>query len=86
MPNIIRDGGTFSASPYKDEAMAFAKTKQVVPEFHQVFLRGIGCNWLVCMACLLAMQAKDLSSKVVAMWFPIFGFVSRPSSYFYFMY
>lgn len=54
----------------------FAAKKQVTPDFHQVFLRGIGCNWLVCSAVMLALQAKDLSSKAVAMWFPIFGFVA----------
>jgi formate/nitrite transporter FocA (FNT family) len=70
------DGGIFSASPYKDEAIAYAIKKQVTPEWHQVFLRGIGCNWLVCLAAMLALQAKDLASKVVAMWFPIFGFVA----------
>lgn len=24
--------------------------KAVDPEWHQIFLRGIGCNWLVCIA------------------------------------
>jgi formate/nitrite transporter FocA (FNT family) len=70
------DGGVFSAAPYKDEAIAYAIKKQVTPEWHQIFLRGIGCNWLVCLAAMLALQAKDLASKVVAMWFPIFGFVA----------
>jgi formate/nitrite transporter FocA (FNT family) len=50
--------------------------KQVTPAFHQIFLRGIGCNWLVCLACYLAMQAKDVNSKIVAMWWPIFAFVA----------
>lgn len=50
--------------------------KQVIPQFHQIFLRGIGCNWLVCIACYLGMQAKDLNSKIVAMWWPIFAFAA----------
>lgn len=47
-----------------------------MPTFLQIFLRAIGCNWLVCLGCFLAIQAKDLSSKISAMWWPIFAFVS----------
>jgi formate/nitrite transporter FocA (FNT family) len=56
--------------------IAYVTKKQVTPAFHQIFLRGIGCNWLVCLACYLAMQAKDVNSKIVAMWWPIFAFVN----------
>ena len=52
------------------------RKKAADPEWHQIFLRGIGCNWLVCLACFLGVQAKDLSSKVVGLWLPIFAFVS----------
>lgn len=27
-----------------------ASTKAITPEWYQIFLRGIGCNWLVCIA------------------------------------
>jgi hypothetical protein len=40
---ITIDGGTFETGAYKDEALAFAKTKAVVPEWHQIFLKGILC-------------------------------------------
>lgn len=43
---------------------------------HQIFLRGIGCNWLVCLSCYLGLQAKDFQSKIIGMWCPIFTFVS----------
>ena len=39
-----------------------------------IFLRGIGANWLVCLACFLAMMARELFSKVVAIWWPTFAF------------
>jgi hypothetical protein len=70
------DGGVFDHSPYRDQAIANAKQKQVDLQFHQIFLRAIGCNWLVCLACYLGLQAKDLTSKVVGMWWPIFAFVT----------
>ncbi|KAH2431384.1 hypothetical protein KXW64_006350 [Aspergillus fumigatus] len=41
-----------------------------------IFLRRIGCNWLVCLACFLGVQGRDLASKVVGIWFPTFAFVS----------
>ena len=35
------------------------------------FLRGIGCNFLVALAMFLASSAKDLISKIFAIWIPI---------------
>ncbi|HCJ06789.1 MAG TPA: FdhC protein [Lachnospiraceae bacterium] len=36
---------------------------------------GILCNFLVCMAILMAESAKDVIGKIFATWFPIFAFV-----------
>jgi len=69
-------GGTFDTGAYLKEAMAFAVTKQVTPQWHQIFLRAIGANWLVCIACYLGMQGKELASKILGIWFPITAFVS----------
>jgi formate/nitrite transporter FocA (FNT family) len=41
---LIGYGGTFETEVYKDEALAYAKTKAVTPEWHQIFLRGIICT------------------------------------------
>ena len=41
-----------------------------------IFLRGIGGNWLVSMGCYFALQCRDLSLKLMGIWWPIFGFVS----------
>lgn len=69
-------GGIFDGAAYKAEAIAFATTKQVTPMWHQIFLRGIGANWLVCLACYLGMSGRDYISKVVGIWWPTFAFVS----------
>ncbi|KAE9371573.1 hypothetical protein N431DRAFT_410451 [Stipitochalara longipes BDJ] len=71
----ISDGGTFETGAYKDEALAFAKTKCVTPEWHQIFLKGILCNWLVCMAVFLALSSREVISKIVSIWFPVMCFV-----------
>lgn len=41
-----------------------------------IFLRGIGCNWLVCLGCFFGLQGRDLASKIMGIWWPIFAFVS----------
>jgi len=44
--------------------------------FGKIFLRGIGCNWLVCMAVFLQTMAQDMSGKYVGIIFPISTFVA----------
>ncbi|KAB8297636.1 hypothetical protein EYC80_001444 [Monilinia laxa] len=68
-------GGTFESGAFKDEALAFAKTKAVTPQWHQIFLKGILCNWLVCMAVFLAISSREVISKIIAIWFPVMCFV-----------
>jgi len=41
-----------------------------------IFLRGIGCNWLVCMAVFLCTMAQDMTGKYVGIFFPISTFVA----------
>lgn len=68
-------GGVFDTDPYRAETISFATKKQITPMWHQIFLRGIGCNWLVCLACFLGMQGRNLTDKLVGIWWPIFAFV-----------
>lgn len=73
---IFGYGGVFDTDPFLTAVQNFVHKKQAIPTFHQVFLRAIGCNWLVCLACYLGMQGRDLASKVIGLWWPIFAFVS----------
>ncbi|KAL2827811.1 Formate/nitrite transporter [Aspergillus cavernicola] len=73
---IFGYGEVFSADPFRSAVISFATKKQVTPEFHSIFLRGIGCNWLVCLACFLALQGRDMASKIIGIWLPIYAFVS----------
>jgi formate/nitrite transporter len=54
-------------------AVAVAKTSL---SFKTALVRGVLCNWLVCMAVWMASMAKDLPGKIVAIWFPISAFVA----------
>jgi len=42
----------------------------------EAFYRGIGCNWLVCLAVWLAFAAKDVVGKIFGIFFPIMAFVA----------
>jgi formate/nitrite transporter len=42
----------------------------------QIFLRAVGCNWLVCLAVWMALGAEDIGGKVLAIFFPIMAFVA----------
>ncbi|CAP74145.1 hypothetical protein E8E15_010391 [Penicillium rubens] len=73
---IFGYGNAFSAEPFRSAVISFAIKKQVTPDFHMIFLRGIGCNWLVCLACFFGIQGRDLASKIIGIWLPTFAFVS----------
>ena len=40
------------------------------------FFRAVGCNWLVCLAVMMAIAAKDIGGKVLVIFFPIMAFVT----------
>lgn len=42
----------------------------------QIFLRGVGCNWLVCLAVWMAIGAQDIGGKILAIFFPVMAFVA----------
>jgi formate/nitrite transporter len=42
----------------------------------EIFLRAVGCNWLVCLAVWMAMAAQDVAGKIAAIFFPIMAFVA----------
>ncbi|KIM75093.1 hypothetical protein PILCRDRAFT_827666 [Piloderma croceum F 1598] len=73
---LVKYSGIISAAPYDAYVQEFALTKAAKPEWHQIFLRGIGCNWLVSVAVWQAAGAKETISKVVAIWIPIWLFVA----------
>lgn len=44
--------------------------------FSKAFFMGILCNWLVCLAVWMASGAKDISGKLLAIFFPIWLFIT----------
>lgn len=64
--------GTLGNAP---ASAAIATAKCSLP-FSTAFVRGILCNWLVCMAVYMASGCASLAGKMVAVWFPISAFVA----------
>ncbi|KAH0019905.1 Formate/nitrite transporter, partial [Aureobasidium melanogenum] len=75
MAILIGYAGILSDAAYASQTIKFATKKVVAPEWHQIFLRGIGANWLVCLACFLSCGAREQFSKIMAIWWPTFAFV-----------
>ena len=63
-------GGAVGA---KAVALAYKKTHL---SFGEAFIRGMACNWLVCLAVILVASAQDTISKIVAAWFPVMAFIA----------
>lgn len=59
-------------------AINIALEKVATGEGHHVafFFRGICCNFLVCLAVMMAIAAKDISGKIWGIFFPIMAFVT----------
>ena len=56
--------------------IAAGKTAATSGHNYAFFYRAIGCNWLVCLAVVMALAAQDIAGKVWAIFFPIMAFVS----------
>src|SRR4051794_33130176 len=56
--------------------VGIAEAKGVTETAWQIFLRAVGCNWLVCLAVWMSLGAKDIAGKILAIFFPIMAFVA----------
>ncbi len=69
---FLLQNGVLTAFGAKAVATATAKVSMT---WCEVFVRGIACNWLVCLAVWMSLGAKDMAGKVLAIFPPIFTFV-----------
>lgn len=74
---IIFYSGLWKINSYEvgQKAIATALAK-VNLSWSEAFFRGVGCNWLVCLAVWLAVAGKDAISKIFGIYFPIMAFVA----------
>jgi formate/nitrite transporter len=68
--------GVVTAELPLDRLAGIASAKGIEETEWQIFLRALGCNWLVCLAVWMALGAEDVAGKVLAIFFPIMAFVA----------
>ncbi len=64
-----------SHEPWSKMINDIAITKTSNP-FYKTFLKGIGANWLVCLALWMGMSAQHTSGKILGIWWPVMTFVA----------
>jgi formate/nitrite transporter len=74
---VIGDADATGNALLTHERLAsIAEGKALHESAWQVFLRGVGCNWLVCLGVWMSLAAPSVSGKVLAIFFPIMAFVA----------
>src|SRR5215213_194758 len=76
---VIGSAGAAAGTPAGmtfDRLSAIATLKGDTEGADQIFLRAMGCNWLVCLAVWVAMSAEDTGGKILGIFFPIMAFVA----------
>ena len=66
--------GVLSSELWQNAACGIAQAKVSMP-WMTVFLRGVGANWLVCLAVWLGLSANDVPGRMMGLFFPIMCFV-----------
>lgn len=67
--------GLLLNEPWRSYISSIAQAKCSLT-FVEAFWRGVGCNWLVCLAVWLAIGSENIVGKVFAIQFPIMAFVA----------
>ncbi|SNY23584.1 formate/nitrite transporter family protein [Paractinoplanes atraurantiacus] len=76
---VIGDVGTgagTSGGMAYERLAGIAEAKGMHESNWQIFLRAVGCNWLVCLAVWMSLAADTLSGKILVIFFPIMAFVA----------
>ncbi|MDP4169476.1 MAG: formate/nitrite transporter family protein [Bacillota bacterium] len=67
--------GLTEKGPFLIKTISMAQTK-LDEGFKECFFSAIGCNWLVGLAVWLSYSSEEIGGKILAIWFPIMGFVA----------
>jgi formate/nitrite transporter FocA (FNT family) len=73
---IVGYGGVFEEPAYRKTAIALAMKKAAHPAWHQIFLKAIGANWLVCFGAFNCIMSRESMSKMFTLWMPIATFAA----------
>jgi nitrite transporter NirC len=71
---VMVNSGLISKDPWAGFISAVSAAKMNAP-FFELFLRGILCNILVCLAVWTSARAKEDTAKLILIWWCLFGFI-----------
>jgi formate/nitrite transporter len=74
--DVIGDAGSEGGALLTYERLAQIDEGKVGHTAWETFLRGVGCNWLVCLAVWMSLAAQSVSGKILAVFFPVMAFVA----------
>ena len=69
---FVKSGASLSAIQHYIESVAYAKLE--LPAY-QMIIRGVLCNFIVCLAYLSGIKMKSESGKLIMMFFSVFAFI-----------
>jgi formate/nitrite transporter len=72
---LMTETGLWRSGQIGTHAVGIAAAKCQL-DFWPAFVRGMLCNWLVCLAVFMATAARDIVSKMLACYMPIMAFVA----------
>ena len=65
----------FWAQPYHTYVVELTMAKLTAP-LYVLFLKGIACNWLVCLAVFISLSAESIEGKILASALPVTTFAA----------
>lgn len=71
---LVAQSGVLSQAPQEDLLMKMATTKMTLPGW-ELMIRGILCNWLVCLAVWTAGRTTNDAAKLILIFWCLFAFV-----------
>lgn len=72
---LVAKSGVLGAAPHLTIVEKTVALKMQLP-FGTLFVRGVLCNWLVCLAVWSAMRAKSDSGKLILIFWCLFAFIA----------
>jgi formate transporter len=73
---VIGDAGSEGNALLTYERLVSIADGKIEHTAWETFLRGVGCNWLVCLAVWMSLAAQSVSGKILAIFFPVMAFVA----------
>ena len=72
---LLYESQIWQTGAIASQAVATATAKCKL-SFHVAFIRGVLCNWLVCLAIFMATASRDITGKLFSCLVPITAFVA----------